>query len=122
MRKQLKINNLRATSVQEKGEVTMLERIRNFQADRMDLDELTELSAVGRILVDEFERLSLEVPDWVTANLKSLRREIKTRVADQLEKSLRDKKTRLEALKPAEQKRTDLQAEIDKLEKQLQSV
>jgi hypothetical protein len=95
----------------------MVDRLRNFDVDRLSLEELVELSAIGRFLTDEFEKTGVEVPEWLSINLKSLRREIKTKIADQVEKTLRDKRTRLASLMPTEERRKKLAEEIAELEK-----
>ena len=100
----------------------MLNQFRNFDADRCDVAELMELAAFGRALRAEFAAHNVEEPEFVDVQLKSLAREIRTRNADQLARTLREKKARLQALKPAEQRREELAAEIADLEKQLATV
>jgi hypothetical protein len=100
----------------------MLDELRNFNEEAMDMEELVELAAFGRSFRSEFEALGAEVPDWVDIQLKSLRRVIRSRDMDRLEKMIREKEARLEALKPAEEKRKDLQEEIDRLKQKLSAV
>lgn len=100
----------------------MLEQLKNFDASRLGLDELVALSALAVSLRDQYEQLDLDEPDWLDIQLKSLKREIRTRNADRLEKSLREKKARLETLKTPTQKKAELQTEIKNLEKQLAEV
>ena len=97
----------------------MLETFKNFVIDRLDMEELIALSAFGRQLRAEYESVNVDVPTWVGDNLRTLRREIASRNADSLEKTLREKKARLESLKPAEERRKELQAEIDALQSKL---
>lgn len=100
----------------------MLSQFKQFNTDSLSLEELVALSAFGRQLRAEYEELDLDEPEFVDAQLKSLKREIRTRNADRLEKSLREKKARLEMLKTPTQKKTELQSEIKKLEAQLAEV
>jgi len=100
----------------------MLDRFTNFDAQRLTIEELVVLSAFGRQLRAEYEELDLEEPEFVDVQLKVLRREIRTRNADRLEKSLREKKARLESLKTPTQKKAELRDEIKKLEEQLAEV
>ena len=100
----------------------MLDRFTNFDAQRLTIEELVVLSAFGRQLRAEYEELDLEEPEFVDVQLKVLRREVRTRNADRLEKSLREKKARLESLKTPTQKKAELRDEIKKLEEQLAEV
>lgn len=99
----------------------MLDRLRSFDIDRMDLEEAIALSAFGRAMRAEYEVLQADAPEWLDNRLRELRREIRTRQQDSLEKRIREAKARLQALKPAEQRRAELAAEIEKLEAQLVS-
>jgi hypothetical protein len=110
-------NRVRKYNRREEG---MIEKLKNFDVERMSVEELVGLSAVGRIVRSEFEANGVEVPDWLDVNCKTIRREIKSRQADALEKSLREKKARLAALMPTEEKRATLKAEIEALEKLVQ--
>lgn len=94
----------------------MLERLKNFDLDRMDVDELVFLSALARTLKQEYEAVGAETPEWVDTRARELRREIRARHADLIEKRLREAKMRLEALKPASERRKDVEAEIARLE------
>lgn len=100
----------------------MLSQFVSFDADRLSLEDLVSLAAFGRSLRAEYEELDLEEPQFIDIQLKSLKREIRTRNADRLEKSLREKKARLETLKTPTQKKAELQSEIKKLEAQLAEV
>lgn len=97
----------------------MLERLKNFDIDRMDIDEVVYLSALARIMKQEYETVGAECPEWVDSRARSLRREIHARQADLTEKRLREAKSRLEAIKPASEKRKDIEQEIQKLEEML---
>jgi hypothetical protein len=97
----------------------MLENFKSFNVDRLSIEELIALSAFGKSLRAEFVGFSVEVPEYVDNQLKTLAREIKLRNAENLESQLRDKKSRLEALTPAEEKREKIKADIEKLEAML---
>jgi len=113
---------LRASQDKKKEEVTMIQQLKNFDVDRMDLDELVGLASFGRIIGDEFDKLSGEIPEWLQANLKSLRREIHARQADALEALLKEKKARRDNLTPAEERRKKLDEEIAALEAKVSQV
>lgn len=97
----------------------MYAQLRQLNLDRLDIDEAVALSAFGGALQARYEELGVAVPDWLDANMKTLDREIADRVRDGLSKDLREKRARLESLKPADQKRRELATEIKRLEKAL---
>jgi hypothetical protein len=97
----------------------MINELKNFNADRLDLDELVALSAFGRVFQAEVVALGVEEPDWLAGSLRLLRKEVSIRQQDRLEKLLYQKKSRLQSLKPAVEKRAEIEAEIKFLELQL---
>ena|SRR6185436_3617338 len=97
----------------------MYAQLKNLNLDRLDLEEAVSLSAFGVIVQQRYLALALEAPEWLSVNLKTLDREIESRVSDDLTKQLREKRARLESLKPADQKRRELALEIKRLEKAL---
>lgn len=90
----------------------MLEQFRVFQVNRMDLEELVALAAYGRTLRDEFEKQKVEEPEFIDVNLKALRREIQSRVADKTDARRRQIRTKLDSLKTPAEKRAELEAEL----------
>ncbi len=97
----------------------LINALRNFDANRFELEDLIELSAIGRLYQTEAQQMAAEEPEWLSASLREVRREIRTRQQDALEKNLKEKKARLQALKPAEQRRAELAKEIEELEAKL---
>lgn len=95
---------------------TMLERLKNVNLDGMDIDEAVALSAFARGLKAEYDTLSLETPEWLDTRIRELRREIKRRSQDAIARRLAEAKARREALKPATEKREELDKEIAMLE------
>ncbi len=94
----------------------MLDDLKKFDKDRCGTDELVSLSAFGRGLRAEYELLGEEVPDWVDAQIKVLRREIHARQGDAISARLAKAKARLASMATPEEKRAALKAEIDELE------
>jgi hypothetical protein len=107
-----------ATQRKEKVNRTMaaLYDFKNFTADRLDLDELVSLSAFGKTLRAEYEIHGIEVPEYVSTQLNALTREIKGRVADQVEARRKHIKAQLESLKTPAERRAALEAELAKME------
>ena len=92
-----------------------LAQLKTFNENACDLEELVVLLTFGNQLRDTFEAVSVEIPEWLDGQLRKLKREIRSRQADSIDKVIREKEARLEALKPAEKKRAELAAEIKKL-------
>ena len=100
----------------------MLSQFKNFQLDRMDVDEMVYLYGVGMHLRHSYEQLSLDEPDYIDLNLKSLKREIKVKTAEKLEAKRLEIRSRLESLKTPQEKKRELQAQLKEVEASLQEV
>jgi len=94
----------------------MLNQLKSFNAEAGSLEDAVALSAFARSFQEEFEKVGAEVPEWLPSKVKEIRREIRNRQQDAIEKALSDKKSRLLALQPAEERRKALQDEIERLE------
>lgn len=99
-----------------------LQQLKNFVADRLDLDELVALAAFGRHVRTEFEANNLDEPEWLDLQLKSLRREIHTRNADKLEARRKEINARIDSLKTPSERKQSLLKERQQIEKQLEAV
>jgi ATP-dependent Lon protease len=95
----------------------MLNKLKNFDALRMSVEELLELSAYARGVKAEYEYSNMEVPEWIETQIKTLKREINTRNAEALEARKRELEVRLEGLKTTREKREELEKELAKLNK-----
>lgn len=104
-----------ALALGAKGGENVLDRIRNFNSERSDLDEMVELLVIGEEILGGYEKNSLEAPEWLKDNVGVLRKEIAARRRDNLERALKLAEGRLETLKSAEEKRQDTAAEITRL-------
>jgi len=94
----------------------MLEEFRNFNKDRLDLDDLVTLAAFGRLLRAEYEAEKVDEPEFVNIQLMVLRREIASKMADKRAARLRQIKTQLHGLKTTAERREDLEKELAELE------
>lgn len=97
------------------GESDMLKELRGLDIERTDLDEMVALSAFGRDMKTEYDRLVIPVPEWLEDRLTELDRETRLRRTDALEKKLKELNAREDALKTADQKRTDVATEKAKV-------
>lgn len=93
----------------------MLDQLKNFNAERMDVDELVALAAFARTLRAEYEATQVDEPEWVGTQLNSLRREIQTRMTDHREAELRKVNAQLDGLKSREEKKAELEKKRDDL-------
>ena len=114
-----KQNELRASNAQKGVRMTIITTIQTSAPDRLSLDELVEISAMGRSVEVEYEKLGVDFPETISQSLKSLRREIKIRAMDSIEKALREKEQKLNAMLPMEDKRKMVADEIAALRAKL---
>lgn len=104
---------------EQRREKRMLDKIKNLNIERLDIEEGMALAAFGRIVENEYALLSNEAPDWLTDNLKVLRKEIRQRLQDTLESRLVEITSRLDSLSTVEEKREKLKAEAARLKEKL---
>lgn len=98
----------------------LIDILKNFDKDRGDYAEMVALSALGRNIQDECDQLNAEEPEWLAPRLKELRREIRARQQDRIEKELAEQRARLEVLKTPSEKKQGILSRIKELEKQLE--
>lgn len=82
-----------------------------------ELDNLIHLRAQGKVLAASYSEFEMETPDWLTSALDTISRGIKSRRSDAIEAELKRTRAQLEALKTSEEKRRDLNAKLERLEK-----
>lgn len=80
------------------------------------VEELLLAKAQLRTIDDGYQELKLETPEWVTDKLTEVDHEVTMRVRGELMRRLRAAKARRSALRTADEKRVDLDAEIRELE------
>lgn len=90
--------------------------IKQFNTDRGDVDDLVGLLAYGKLIVAEYESLDIDVPEWLPSKLKAVKREVLSRISDQVEKRLKEARLRLDNLKTPAERKTEIQKEIRRLE------
>jgi Skp family chaperone for outer membrane proteins len=92
-----------------------VQRIKTIDTDGIDTDDAVALLATAKAMKTEYRENFLEVPDWLTAGAAKLEREVRSRRRESLEKALANAVARKEALKSADEKRRDAEAEIERL-------
>lgn len=100
----------------------MLQEFRSFDVNRKSLDELVVLAAFGRQLSEEYEYREIDAPEWLGVQLKTLKREIRNRVADQLERRKRELDLRLESTKSTTEKKQEWLKERRAIDEKLKEI
>lgn len=95
--------------------MTMLQRLKSLDLDRIDVDEAIALATFAGLLVEGHVMRGLEAPEWLLDSKNLLEKEIKARHRDKLEKDLKETEAALETLKTAAEKREDLKAKAERL-------
>lgn len=95
----------------------MLDLFKTFDARRMQLDDLVALEAFGHGLRESYDRQQIDEPEYVSIQLKAVRREIRSRVADKLESRKREVQRQLASLETPAERKKKLQAELTELDK-----
>ena len=90
--------------------------LKNFNADRLDIDEMVGLLADSKALRTEYEALQIEEPEYIDTTIKAIRREIASRNADKIAARKRELTARIDSLKTPAQKKTELEKELAALE------
>lgn len=99
----------------------LLHAFKTFTKERMSIEELVEMAAIGRLLKHEFLENKVDPPEIIDINLKSLRREIKSKQADQLEAQLKQAQQTLDHMKSPGEKRESLEKTIQLLQARLEN-
>ena len=94
----------------------MKNRLLSLNAERMDLDDLVELSTLARQYRAEYEHHNLEVPEWLDNAIRAVKREIDAKTADLRAMRIRDLKATIAANKSRADKLRDAEEELAKLE------
>ena len=98
----------------------MFNSLKNYDAARHSTEECVALLVMADLLVQKFQDLGVEAPDWLAIKQREILRDVRARHADQVERKLKWAKANLESLRTPAEKRRMVEAEIAKLEKHLQ--
>ena len=90
--------------------------LKNFNADRLDMEDLVGLLADSKALRAEYGALQIEEPEYIDTTIKAIRREITSRNADKIAARKRELTARIDSLKTPAQKKTELEKELAALE------
>lgn len=93
----------------------MLQQLKACVLPRTDVEEMIVLLVFAESMKLKYQELDIEVPDWLSDKISAITKEIEARNHDALLGKIRSAESRLEAMKPAEQKRVELAKEIKRL-------
>ena len=93
----------------------LLRELKTYDLDHTNLDELITLSAFAKQLKTEYGVQNCDAPKWLNSRTDDLRRAIRSKQTDIRTQKLQEILMRLETLKSADEKRTELQAEAERL-------
>lgn len=93
--------------------------LRGLDVERYTVDELIELRAGARVLELEYQAANYEVPEWLKERTVMLDAEIKRLRADTMRKRVRELVAQKSALRTADEKRADVDAELARLQAEL---
>jgi spore cortex formation protein SpoVR/YcgB (stage V sporulation) len=68
---------------------------------------------------NKYQTLGLETPEWLLDSQTAIDKAAESRVRDQMEKELRETEARMEALKSADEKRSELKEKQARLKAKL---
>jgi len=97
----------------------MLEKLKNLNIDRMDLDEAIALATLGRATANGYDYYKVPAPKWLENGLRMLDEEINRRRKELLQSRLREVEAEQTALRTREERRADLTAEHARLQAEL---
>jgi hypothetical protein len=94
----------------------MLNQLKNYNAQgRLDLDDLVAIASFGRALCTEYAEQKLEVPEWVSSQLRAVRHDIRAKVSDRIEARKKEIKLTLQRLATPAERRAALEEEYTAL-------
>lgn len=95
----------------------LLGKLRNFDSDQHELEELIVLSAFGKTLSKEYSDLDLEEPNWLAESNLSIGKALLQRRDDMIAKEMRETEAALDMLKTNAERKDELRKKLDRLKK-----
>jgi len=90
--------------------------IKESNAESLNVEELILAKSQLKTIDDAFQEMKLDTPEWVVDKLSEVGLEINVRVRSELQRRLKTAKARRSALRTADERRKELDAEIAELE------
>lgn len=99
--------------------MTVVEKLKGLNLDRIEFDEALELYAHAGMIGAAYSDFAAEPPEWLLEAKASLSKHIKERRRDAIAHELKLTDAALNGLKTAEEKRAELRAKAERLKAQL---
>lgn len=96
-----------------------LQQLKGFDPTQHNVEEMICLLALANGMIGVYIKFG-EVPDWLTEKRDSLEKSVENATRDELERQLKETEGRIEALKSADDKRSDLKDKAARLKAKLQ--
>lgn len=93
----------------------IIDRLKRFNAETANPDEMVELLFQARGLRAEYEHQNVEVPVWLDDSTRTIKRELDARLADQRAMRIRQLEAELAGLQTREEKRDAVREELARL-------
>lgn len=97
----------------------MLEKLKNLNLDRMDLDEAVALVALGRMTQSGYKQFDVTPPHWLNDAIDMVEAEVLRRRREMLAARKKEIAAQLTALESPTERRRKLEAEQARIEQQL---
>lgn len=96
-----------------------LQVLKGLNTDRLDLDDMIYLSSCAEGMLERYKANGMEAPEWLTEAAANLTKEIKAQRRANLELAMKQNRQRRAGLATAEEKRNALDADYERLQKEL---
>jgi hypothetical protein len=93
--------------------------LKTFTVERMDVYEMIGLLDDAERLRSRCESMNVDEPDFLGLTINTLKREIRSRMADKLEAEKRRLTAQLDALKTNAERKAELQRQLEAVNSQL---
>lgn len=99
--------------------MSVIDELKGLDTNRETLDKLLLLNAQGNLLRGEYDRAQMDVPEWLVGALDTLDSTIKQQSRDNLMLRLKELEQQESGLKTAAERRTEIAAAKEKLQRRL---
>ena len=97
----------------------MIDEIRNWNVDAAGLDKTVATLAMAELVRAKFEAKNVPVPEWLDHQIRAMNRAVESLTRDAKELRLKELRAQASQLKTPTERRAEIQAELDALEKEV---
>lgn len=103
----------------EEEAMSIVEKLKGLNLDRMEFDEAVELYAHATLIEGAYKNFETEQPEWLVEALGALQKDIRDRRRDAIAHELKLTDAALNGLKTVTEKKAELLAKQERLKAQL---